>query len=149
MCGIAYGISCHVLFCISSIVVKYIYIHNKGISVFEILYWKSLTMMVFNYFLTRSFGVFVFDIPVKYRNIIVFRACIGITGVGGYWAAIQYIPLSVAACIIQTTPIWASILSYFLLKEAISKYQILAMISAFAGVIVVNDPFNYGKNAKV
>ena len=40
---------------------KMIYVRTSGVSAYEILYWKSISMMIMNYLFVRSFGVFVLD----------------------------------------------------------------------------------------
>ena len=60
---------------------KMIYIKTNLISSYEVLYWKSISMMVMNYIFVRSFGVFVMDIPRKYHRLIVFRAAVGFLGI--------------------------------------------------------------------
>ena len=62
-------------------IVKTCYLHNPTISEYEIVYWKSISMVLFNYLFIRSFGVFPMDVPRKYQRIIVFRALIGFYGV--------------------------------------------------------------------
>ena len=76
-----FGLVSNIAYSMTSPIVKIIYGHNKAISSYEILYWKSISMMVMNYLFVRSFGVFVMDVPKEYRNIIVFRALIGYTGI--------------------------------------------------------------------
>ena len=64
-------------------IVKILFENNPLISPYEILYWKSITMMIMNYLCVRSFGAFIMDVPKKYRYVIVFRALIGYTGIQG------------------------------------------------------------------
>lgn len=79
--GLAFSLAANLSYSLTSPIVKIIYQHNLAISAYEILFWKSISMMVFNYFYVRSNGAFVMDVPLKYRNIIVFRALVGFFGI--------------------------------------------------------------------
>ena len=79
---------------------------------------------------------------MKYRNVIVLRACMGFLGLVGWYGAFMYMPVSIAQSMNGIMPVFCSFLSFLILKESMSKYEILAMISGFIGVIVINDPFN-------
>jgi drug/metabolite transporter (DMT)-like permease len=102
-------------------------------------------MMIFNYTFVRSFGVFVMDVPKEYQKIIVFRALIGFFGIQGMWASVKYMPVSTANCIFFTLPVWTSIIAFFVLKEKLSKYDVFSIITAFMGVIVINNPWHKDK----
>ncbi len=53
----------------------------------------------------------------------------------------KFMPFYTANCIFFTIPIWSSFMAYFILNEQITFFDILALISTFAGVIIINDPF--------
>ena len=46
-------------------------------------------------------------------------------------------PLVVLDTIINTGPFWAALLSWFCLGESISKFEIMAMVLSFVGVVLV------------
>lgn len=122
-------------------IVKMCYLHNPTISEYEIVYWKSISMVLFNYLFIRSFGVFPMDVPRKYQNLIVFRACIGFFGLQGLWGAVRYMPVTVASCIFFTAPIWTALLAHCLFKESMSRWDIISIAASFLGVLIVNNPF--------
>jgi len=136
-----FGVVGNLAYSLTSPVVKIIYQHNSAISSYEVLYWKSISMMVMNYFFVRSFGVFVMDVPKEYRNIIVFRALIGYVGIQGLWASVKYMPVSTASCIFFTLPIWSALYAFVFIKEKLSWYDIVLLISAFIGVLIINNPW--------
>ena len=78
--GFAFGVTANILYSLSHLCVKTLYNHNPSISAHEIIYWKSVTMILYNYTYIRQFGITVLDVPPKYRNAIVFRALIGFWG---------------------------------------------------------------------
>lgn len=71
------------LFVSGSGLIKVLYTHNKQIREYEVVYWKSITMVPMNYMYARYHGVFITDVPAKYRNFIALRALVGFFGVGG------------------------------------------------------------------
>ena len=50
-------------------------------------------------------------------------------------------PVYMASCIVFTMPIWSSFMAFCLLKESVTKLDILALFFTFAGVLLINDPF--------
>lgn len=81
------------------------------------------------------------DIPKKYRTLIVIRTITGFIGIGGLFNAVKYMPISQANCIYFTSPMFLAVMAYFALNEKLSVYDIVSLISAFIGVILINDPF--------
>ena len=136
-----FALAANTCYSMTSPIVKIIYEHNKSISAYEILYWKSLSMMLFNYLFIHSFGKFCLDIPNEYRKIIVFRAFVGFIGIQGMWASVKYMPVSTSSSIVFSFPIWTAVFAYFILGEKLTKYDIISIITAFLGVIVINNPF--------
>ena len=62
---------------------KVIVINNPSMTVFEILYWKSFSMLFLNYGFCRYNGVQPFDVPKQFRVVIVMRALVGYFGLSG------------------------------------------------------------------
>ena len=71
----------------------------------------------------------------------MFRALIGYTGIQGTWASVKYIHLSTANSMFFTFPIWSAIFAWIFLKEKIAVFDIVSLICAFIGVIVINEPW--------
>jgi len=49
--------------------------------------------------------------------------------------------MSIASCIFYSAPIFTTLLSGIFLGEHMTKYDLIAVVFAFFGVILVNDPF--------
>ena len=81
MKGMIYGVIASLCYSTTQPALKMIYLTCSTISAYEVLYWKSISMMIMNYLFVRSFGAYVMDIPRKYHNLIVFRACVGFMGI--------------------------------------------------------------------
>jgi drug/metabolite transporter (DMT)-like permease len=86
-------------------------------------------------------GAFILGVPLEYRNIMVFRSLVGFIGIQGLWNAAKYMPISLSSCIISTCPIWLAIIAHFYLGEKISKFDVFAIFTSFAGVLIINNPF--------
>ena len=80
----------------------------------------------------------------KYRYVIVFRALIGYYGIQGQWSSVKYMPVAIANCLNQLAPIVCSFYGYLILNEKLSKWDVIGFIVAFTGVIVLNNPLNFG-----
>ena len=121
MKGFMFAVASHILYSFGGPVIKILYDHNPGISEYEIIYWKSISMLLFNYIYIRKVaGTTPLSVKSAYRNVIVFRALIGYWGLQGPWAAIKHIPVSLTICIVMTLPIFTALLACFFLKEKIS-----------------------------
>jgi drug/metabolite transporter (DMT)-like permease len=81
------------------------------------------------------------DVPKEYRNILVFRALIGYTGIQGLWASVKYIHLSTASSIFFTMPIWSAIFAWIFINERINIMDIVSVVCAFIGMLIVNNPW--------
>jgi len=57
-----------------------------------------------------------------------------------FWISLSYMPLADSTAIQFTNPVWAAALSAIFLGEAIRGRQIVYMLLAFAGVLVVLQP---------
>ena len=55
-------------------------------------------------------------------------------------------PVYTASCIFFTIPIWASFMACFYQGEYITKYDLLGVLSAFSGVLLINDPMKLFTN---
>ena len=57
------------------------------------------------------------------------------------FSSVKYLPISTAACIFFTGPIWTALIAVFYLKEPLSKSDVIALVAAFAGVLLINRPW--------
>ena len=63
-------------------------------------------------------------------------------GVTGYYLALQFLDMSKAAVLYWTNPMFTAIITYFVLKEAISFVDWLAIACSFAGIIIIQNPWS-------
>lgn len=87
--GLGYSIVAVTCYSFTQPIVKMIYMKEPLITAYEVLYWKSLSMILFNYVFCRYIhGVFPLDIPKEYQNIIVFRGFVGFIGISGMFGSV-------------------------------------------------------------
>ncbi len=93
-------------------------------------------LFFFLYFLPRLRGNFL----LKKRELLFF-AVSGFVGVGlfnyFYLQAIDRIGVSIAVVLLYTSPVFVIVISFFLLKENITLFKIMALLIALTGVFLV------------
>ena len=82
----------------------------------------------------------VVQIPVEYRNFIIIRSFLGFAGMSAIWVGIKFMPVGITICISSMGNILGPLWGRIFLKEKLTKIDILALFSAFFGVILINDP---------
>ena len=55
-----------------------------------------------------------------------------------YFRAIELLPLSTAAILLYTSPIWVMLMSALVFRETVTKQKLLALVLAFAGCVLVS-----------
>ena len=77
---------------------------------------------------------------------LCYFAFLGFLGIvismGLYQLAVQNTDASVVAVLFSSNPVFVTILAFFLLKEAIHKNNILALILEAIGTVIIINPFN-------
>lgn len=81
-----------------------------------------------------GFRISVKDIPLflglGFGSILFFTVC--------YFAAITMMPLSTAAILLYTSPIWIMLMSVLFFREKLTGRKLLALVLAFAGCVLVS-----------
>ncbi len=82
----------------------------------------------------RGFRLRVRDIPLflglGLASILFFTLC--------YFSAIALLPLSTAAILLYTSPIWVTLLSALVFRERLTGWKLLALGLAFGGCVLVS-----------
>lgn len=81
---------------------------------------------------------------LRFRSSIphwhVARVCCGVTGVGGVFMAVQYLPVADVTAISFSSPLFTMIVAALALKEVVSGRRWLAAAVGFLGVLVIVRP---------
>jgi drug/metabolite transporter (DMT)-like permease len=68
---------------------------------------------------------------------MLIRAAVGTVGFLSYLFAIKYLSLGLLMIIYNTAPFWASLLGFLFLGETLQKYEVVAMLLGFLGIVLV------------
>ena len=87
---------------------------------FTIKGWSHLSVTNFKLHFSRDFSHFI--------------------GQYGWFYGIAFLPLAEVFALEFTVPFWTAIAAYFILKEKINSYKILAIIFGITGVVIILKP---------
>ena len=82
----------------------------------------------------KGFGISIRDLPLflglGFGSILFFTVC--------YFTAITMMPLSAAAILLYTSPIWIMLMSVIFFHEKLDRKKLTALVLAFAGCVMVS-----------
>ena len=100
-------------------------------------------------FLTAIYqrGKNAFDI--KSKSGLSIRTITGLGSFGCLFAALEFIDLSLMTILLQTMPLFVTLLAPFMINEVVGWYRRISVLIGFLGVILILNPtnenwFNYG-----
>ena len=80
-----------------------------------------------------GFRITLRDLPLflglGFGSILFFTVC--------YFTAITIMPLSTAAILLYTSPIWIMLMSMLFFREKLNRIKLIALVLAFAGCVLV------------
>jgi len=74
-------------------------------------------------------------------HLLVIRGLLGFTAMILFFYTITTIPLGVAITLNKTSPLFVSIIAFYLLDEHLNKNTIFALLIGFLGIIFITKPF--------
>ena len=98
-------------------------------------------MSMFDYGFMKIAGQDQLAVPKETRVTLFMRAVVGFGGVSGYYTAIKMTSLSRASVLFFTYPLFTAINARLFLGESISYYDWVAIIFAFIGIVMLQNPF--------
>ena len=119
--------------------------YSYGVTPYEFIYIRGLIMVIFNLiYVLLNTEINLLKISGKVLPTLLLRS---LTGCGALLLglnSLKYLDYSVHTVILNTSPIYVSILGYFFLSETLTKYDIIGIICGFAGIcfIVTNNNTN-------
>lgn len=87
--------------------------------------------------------------PWKKIRFVLLRGTVQATAINLGIYAVKHMPLADARVILFTAPVFTALLGRIFLKESISKFDLIAMLLSFGGVVLIARPtFLFGSLAK-
>lgn len=74
-------------------------------------------------------------------HLLITRGVFGFTAMILFFYTITVIPLGEAITLNKTSPLFATVLAFYLLKEHLNKTTILALLIGFLGIVFITKPF--------
>jgi drug/metabolite transporter (DMT)-like permease len=78
-----------------------------------------------------------FHVPIEDRRTLTYRSLFGTITINAYLVSVYLVPISLAQIIYNTTPFWASLLSWHLLGERMMCIELVAMCLSFVGIMMI------------
>ncbi|WP_405564534.1 DMT family transporter [Polaribacter sp. Asnod6-C07] len=119
-----------IAFAIMNAVVKYL----SAFNVYQIVFFRSIGTLVFTLPL-----ILKSKIPLLGTNkkLLLTRAIVGVISLTCFFQSLNYLPVGTSVSLRYTSPIFAAILAFFLLKEKIKTIQWFLFLLAFVGVLMI------------
>ncbi|OQX74576.1 MAG: EamA family transporter [Campylobacteraceae bacterium 4484_4] len=137
------GIDRGVLFILSSSLLSalsgaFAKILGEEISALEIVFFRNLLGLLFILITLRHTPT---THPGGRPWLLIWRGLFGFGALFLYFYTITAIPLGEAMTLNKTSPLFVTILAFFLLHERLGKLAIFALLIGFAGVVLITKPF--------
>lgn len=111
-----------------------------GISSFEGIFFRCFFILVINLLYASIFKVSIINIPRSQWKWVATRAFAGFIGGNLGYLALKSLDYSMSVALEFTNPMFVGIFAAILLKEKITKFDYLALVMAFVGVLIYANP---------
>jgi drug/metabolite transporter (DMT)-like permease len=134
-----------------SILCKYILKSTETLTSYQLLTLKAYFMLIITVVVSLFFFLYdYYNSAVKQSNLflmnkssltlISFRACLSVVSISLTTFALKYLSISDVYAVYYVYPAVVILLSFLILKEKVSAFDYLCLISCFIGVILVIRP---------
>lgn len=108
-------------------------------TVFQLLALRSIAECIISLVLmnVRTKHILITSVESRHFKNLFMRCALGIVTYFGAFYSLKYLPLILASSVMSLTPVVTAILSYFILKEIINRFECMVLIVSLAGVIVM------------
>ena len=114
---------------------------KTDITVVEVCYFRGLIMAIGCTLHSYLSGFSVIDIKDStLANWVFWRSFLGFLSYSFQFIALNIMPFSIAIALYFTQPISASLVSYFMGGEKLACLDIISIISATLGVVILSQP---------
>lgn len=116
---------------------------QESIHPFEILFVRMMITLFFSFLYTNKNKITIFfkepGFPIV-KLLLCARGVFGFSGVFGLYSSLRYLSISDSISITFLTPLFASVLAHFFLKERYYKVEAYCSFIAFLGVLLITRP---------
>ena len=111
---------------------------QQGLTVGELLTYRFCLASLILWFLLLVFKPKLIRLPIKQVLISILLGCFGYAVFSTlYFMSIQGISVALAALLLFTFPVFVNIGAHFILKERMQKTQLISLIMAISGLIIL------------
>ena len=136
--GITCTLTAVVLGLVSGILVKKV---GTDVTVITTLFYRFLfsvpLLLIFAIIARKSQFL-----KIEQKKTLLLRIIFGLSGISFWFLAVRSMPLGQATTLFQSSVIFVTLLSPFLLNEKVGWFRWAAVLSGLIGIIVVTDPFS-------
>lgn len=79
---------------------------------------------------------------IEQKKTLLLRIIFGMSGISFWFLAVRSMPLGQATTLFQSSVIFVTLLSPFLLSEKVGRFRWTAIVTGLVGIIIVTDPFS-------
>ena len=108
-----------------------------GVPFFEVACFRSLTGVAVLLVWARARGA---SLVVHNRRAMIWRTVAGTAAMCCTFYALAVLPLAEGTALFNLTPLFVALLGWIMLRERVSPRVLVALVGAFAGVVVVLHP---------
>lgn len=81
-------------------------------------------------------------LKIEQKKTLLLRIIFGMSGISFWFLAVRSMPLGQATTLFQSSVIFVTLLSPFLLNEKVGRFRWTAVVTGLVGIIIVTDPFS-------
>ncbi len=110
---------------------------SEEISALEIVFFRNLLGVLFLLVMLKHTPT---KLPGGKVHLLILRGLLGFSAMILFFYTITTIPLGVAITLNKTSPLFVSVLAFFLLNEHLSRKGVVALLVGFIGVLLITKP---------
>ncbi len=111
---------------------------SEDISALEIVFFRNLLGIVLILFALKHTPAVLHGGKL---HLLFLRGLLGFSAMILFFYTIAVIPLGEAITLNKTSPLFVTLLAYYLLHEHLSKQTMLALLIGFFGIVLITKPF--------
>jgi drug/metabolite transporter (DMT)-like permease len=114
---------------------------GEDLSALEIVFFRNIFGVLFLFLMLQHTPA---KLPGGKPHLLVFRGIFGFSAMILFFYTITVIPLGEAITLNKTSPLFVSVLAFFLLNERLGPKAVFALLAGFVGVLLITKPAGVG-----